>query len=120
MSVYVSIPFDCLMPLVCATGLLVAFGWFRSRGQRKRPEAGGLYHPDEASLRREGLAVLVDGILVYEAKKLAERLETADIPFELKLTQDDRSFRFEGHGGCGQRMCILVDEIDFDRARTLL
>ena len=64
--------------------------------------------------------MLVDGILVYEAKKLAERLETADIPFELKLTQDDRSFRFEGHGGCGQRMCILVDEIDFDRARALL
>ena len=120
MPVGVSIPFDCLIPLVCAAGLVVAVTWFCTRRQQEQTASAGLHRPDEDALRREGLVMLVDGILVYEAKALAERLEAAEIPFELKLTQDDRSFRFEGHGGCGQRMCVLVSEENLGHARTLL
>ena len=67
-----------------------------------------------------GWAVLLDDVVVHEAKAMAEKLEAAHMRCRLELLEEDRAYHHYGRGGLGTRMCVLVAPSDYDAAKKLL
>ena len=67
-----------------------------------------------------GWAVLLDDCVVFEAKRIADRLEGAGIRCQLEILHEDRAFHWYGNGGLGTSMRVLVSPSDFDRAKRTL
>ena len=74
----------------------------------------------DAMHKTDAMPVLVDGVVVYEAKAMASSLEAAAVRFRVERTDEDRSFVYGGHGGLGTRMRIRVHGDDFERASNIL
>ena len=74
----------------------------------------------DALHKTDAMPVLVDGIVVYEAKAIASSLEAAAVRFRVERSDEDRSFVYGGHGGLGTRMRIRVHRDDFERESNVL
>ena len=68
---------------------------------------------------RDGWAVLMDNVPVYEAKAAAQALDGAHIRCRLEILSEDRAYHRYGNGGLGTRMCVLVAPDDYEKARKL-
>ena len=67
-----------------------------------------------------GWAVLLDRVLVHEAKAAAEKLEVAQMRCRLELLQEDRSYHRYGNGGMGTLMRVLVAPSDYAAAKKAI
>jgi hypothetical protein len=74
---------------------------------------------DVVAETRDGWAVLMDNVAVYEAKAAAQALEDAHIRCRLDILSEDRSYHRYGNGGLGTRMCVLVAPEDYENAKKL-
>ena len=68
----------------------------------------------------EGWAVLAADCPVYEAKEIAEKLESAGLRCRLKVSHEDRAFHRFGNFGMGTRMCVLVPPGEYERAAAVV
>ena len=68
----------------------------------------------------EGWAVLAADCPVYEAKEIAEKLESAGLRCRLKVSHEDRAFHRFGNFGMGTRMCVLVPPGEYERASAVV
>ena len=68
----------------------------------------------------EGWAVLAADCPVYEAKEIAEKLESAGLRCRLQVSHEDRAFHRFGNFGMGTRMCVLVPPGEYERASAVV
>ena len=106
--------------LIAAVVLARGFG-SRKRLMRAMRENDG----DEArnlgvEQENDEMPILLDGLVVYEAKETATRLERAGVRVRVERSSEDREFIYGGHGGLGTRMCIRVHREDMVRAARVL
>ncbi len=65
----------------------------------------------------DGWAIFVADTPVFEAKEIAEKLESAGLRPRLEITHEDKSFNRHGNFGMGTRMRILVPPSEYERAK---
>ena len=72
--------------------------------------------PDDPQIE-DGWAIFVADAPVFEAKEIAEKLESAGLRPRLEITHEDKSFHRHGNFGMGTRMRILVPPSEYERAK---
>ena len=65
----------------------------------------------------DGWAIFVADAPVFEAKGIAEKLESAGLRPRLEITHEDKSFHRHGNFGMGTRMRIMVPPSEHERAK---
>ena len=121
---FISVGGGAAVKLVAFVGFF-AFVWSKAAANKRKR----LKEMDEC--RSEGMSscamqendmmpVLVNGLVVYEAKEIASCLEAANVRFRVERSEEDSSFVYGGHGGTGTRMRIRVNRDDFEKAANIL
>ena len=121
---FISVGGDAAVKLVVFIGFF-AFVWSKAAANKRKrlkemDDGGSEGRTSCAMQENEMMPVLVNGLVVYETKEIASRLEAANIRFCVERSGEDRSFVYGGRGGTGTRMRIRVNREDFEKATNIL
>ena len=106
--------------LIAAVVLARGFGSGKRLIRAMRENDGDEARNPSVEQENDEIPILLDGLVVYETKETATRLERAGVRVLVERRGEDRGFIYGGHGGLGTRMCIRVHREDMVRAVRVL